>query len=86
MIAGQVNFHVDQRARQIFDRSEALIERRGLFDLIDQRLRYRFTGLIVNGKFIQNFRRCDPMLKQLRREFDIIGRDICARKRRVGHV
>ena len=49
-VAGQMEFHVHQRARQILDRGKPLVERLRLFDLVEQLLRHRFTGFVVQSE------------------------------------
>ena len=85
-VAGQVQLHVDQRRGQVFGDIEALAEGPGLVDLVDQDLRQRLAGLIVQGKAVQHLRRGQPVLVHLAGELHIVAEHPRARERRVGDV
>ena len=53
----EVELHVDQRARQVLDGREALVERRGALDLLDQLLRHRLAGLVVQREAVEHLGR-----------------------------
>ena len=84
--AREVQLHVDQRARQVLDGLEALVELVGALDLLDQRLRDRLAGLVVQREAIEDLGRRQPVLEQLRRKLDVVASDARARDRRVVHV
>ena len=85
-VAGQVQLHVDQRRGQVFGRAEALAELAGRLDLVDQGLRDRLAGLIVQGELVQHLLGRQPVLVQLAGELDIVARHGRARHRRIGGV
>ena len=73
-VARQVQLHVDEGARQVLDRLEALVEGRRLLDLLDQLLRDGLAGLVVQRVGVEHLRRGQPVLEQLRRELDVVAR------------
>jgi lysyl-tRNA synthetase class II len=64
----QVQLHIDERARKVFNSLEALIESLCPVDLRDQRIRNRFASLVVNGEPLQNLGCRQPVFQQLRWE------------------
>ena len=70
-----VEIEIDQRGRDIFDGGEALIEGARRLELLDQRFRHGFAGFVVLRVGAQDFRPLQPVLVELRRQFDKVGRD-----------
>ena len=73
-----MELQVDQRRGCVFDRRPALIEPARVEKLVDQRLRHRLAGFIVERKATQHLRLQDPMLKNLRGKLDEIAGDMSA--------
>ena len=80
LVAGQMKFHIENRCGEILDGCESLIESFRTVDLVNQRLRNRLTGLIMNGVVRKDARLQCPVLVELRRELDEVPRDVCARQ------
>ncbi len=85
-VAGQMQFHVDQRAGQILDRVETLVERLGLLDLVQQFLRHRFARLVMDRELLQDLGRRQPVFVQLRRKLNIVAGHRGSRLRRIIRV
>ncbi len=69
-----VQLHVENGARQKFDRGKTLVEGGRGLDLVHQRLRHRLAGFIMQRKAIEDFRREQPFLVHLAWIFDEIAR------------
>ena len=69
----EVQLHVDQRRRQIFDRGEALVERVRLLDLVNQRRRHRLARLVVAGELFEHRPGQQPILVHLARIFNEVA-------------
>jgi hypothetical protein len=78
--------HVDQRRRGEFDRGETRAECAGREHLVEQFLRHRLAGLVVQRVLFEHFRHGQPMLVELRRQLDEIARHGGSSDRRPGHV
>ena len=70
----EMHLHVDQRGGEVFDSRKTLIERRCLLDSIHEVLRNRLSRLVMQRKLLEDLRRRDPVLEQLRRELHIVAR------------
>ena len=77
---------IDQGAGDILDRGKAAIEVARRDQPLQQVFRHRLAGLIVQGEAPQQFRLFEPVLVELRRKLDEIGRDAGAGNLRIGHV
>ena len=64
-----MNLQIVDRRGQVLDGAKALIEITSFFDLGAQQLRHRRAGLIVQGKFSENFWRHQPAFVQLAGQF-----------------
>ncbi len=84
--AREVEFHVDERAGQVFDRGETLVEGGRLVDLGDELLGNRFASLVVECEPIQHLGRLHPVLEKLRGKLDVVARDVGSRERGVVDV
>ncbi len=78
--------HVDQRRGGEFDRGEAGAKSARRQHLVEQRLRHRLAGLHMQRMLFQHRRHRQPMLVELRRQFDEIAADRSAGDRRPGDV
>jgi hypothetical protein len=85
-VARQMQLHVQQPAGQELGGGEPLVERRGALDALDQFGRDRLRRSGSAGEAVQQFGRRQPVLEQLRRQFDEIARNARAGQRRVLHV
>ena len=74
------------RRGDIFDRGEALVEIARGDQPLQQILRHRLAGPIMAGKAPQHLRLLQPVLVELRRQFDEIGGDAGAGNHRIGDV
>ena len=84
--AQRVDIEIDQRAGGVFYRGEALVEGARRQQAVEQRLRHRLARARVAGVFLQDLRHLQPVLVELRRQFDEIARHRRAGKQRIGHV
>src|SRR5690606_36739769 len=82
-VAREVHLHVDQRAREVLRRREALVEGRRALDPVDQLLRDRLARLVMDREALEHLGRREPVLEELRWELDVVARDGRARERRV---
>ena len=81
-----VEFKIDDRAGQILDRRETLIEVARREKLPDQGIRYRFAGFGMDGEFRKDLRRLEPMFEQLAGQLDEIPGDGGARHSFIGDI
>ena len=77
---------IDQRAGRVFHCGEALIEGACRQQPVEQRLRHRLAGTRVTRVLLQDLRHFQPMLVELRGQFDEIARHRGAGEQRIGHV
>jgi hypothetical protein len=85
-VGQRVHRHVDDRTGGVAHRLVALAEAlRGLHALHQSR-RDRLAGLVVPGMASQHLGLGDPVLEQLRGQFDEIAQHLRARQAAVGHV
>src|ERR1700678_2622657 len=75
----EMELQVDQRRGCVFDGRPALIEPARGEKLVDQRLRRRLAGFIVERKAAQHLWLQDPMLKDLGGKLDEVASDMRAR-------
>ena len=75
--------HVELGGAEHLGERVALVERFGLPDLVDQRLRHRRAGLVVHRVVREHLRVERPVLVELRGKLDEVARDVGARQRRV---
>jgi len=80
----RVEHHVDDRRGEILDRREALVERAGLLDLGEQRLRHRLPGLVVAREAAEDLGGQQPILVHLARIFHEVA--LRTAERRIFHV
>ena len=60
-----VEFHVNDRRREIFHRGETLVKGGSCSHFVDERLRHLFFGLVVQGVFIEDVPGEYPVLVNL---------------------
>ena len=82
----RVHVEIDQRAGAIFHRGETLIEITCCREAFTQFRRHRRAGLCMHREAFEDFGHFEPVLVELRGQFDEIARDIGARERGVGDV
>ena len=80
-----MEIEIDDRRGQILDGGEALIEIARGNEPLQQLLRHRRAGLIMPRETPQNVRLFEPMLVELRRQFDEVGGDVGAGNPRIGN-
>ncbi|MDT4860932.1 hypothetical protein FQZ97_955160 [compost metagenome] len=78
--------HIDKCRRGEFDRVEPCIERAGREHLVEQRLWHRFARAIMHGILFQNGWHGQPMLIELRWQFDKVARNGGAGNCWPGHI
>ena len=71
---------------EVFDRGKALIEVARRDEPLQQCLRHRFAGLVVQREAAQHLGLLQPVLVKLRRQLDEIGGDAGAGNFRIGDV
>ena len=79
----QVEGHVHKAGIEEFDILEPGIEGLGFQHPLQQFHRHRFAGLIVGSIGLENFRLGQPVLENLRMEFDKVAVHRCARQGRI---
>ena len=79
-----MEIEIDDRRGQIFHGGEALIEIARGDEPLQQLLRHRRAGLIMPRETPQNVRLFEPMLVELRGQFDEIGGDVGAGNPGIG--
>ena len=82
----RMEIEIDQRRGDIFDRGKALVESARGEQPLQQFLRHRLAGLVMQGEAPQHFRLLEPVLVELRRQLDEIGGDAGAGDHRIGDV
>jgi hypothetical protein len=77
---------VDDRRGSVLDRHEALVEHPRRLELGDQRVRHRLPGAVVDREGLLDLRRVEPLLVELGRQLDEVGRHPGAGDQRVGDI
>src|SRR4029453_19413718 len=77
---------IDESTRPVFHSREALIEGPGLEQSLKQRLGHRLTGAAVTRVLLQYLRYFQPMLVQLRGQFDEVAGHRGSRKQGIRDV
>src|SRR5271167_5235908 len=77
---------VDQRGGRIFDGRPALIEPARGEKLVDQRLRHRLAGFVMEREAAQQLRLQDPMLEDLGGKLNEVAGDMGAGDARIDDV
>ena len=82
----QMQIEIDQRRGDVFQRLAAAVEVLRRHQLLHQRLGDRLAGLVVAGELAQHLRLLEPVLVELRRQFDPVGQHAGAGHGRIGDV
>ncbi len=81
-----VHIEIDERAGAVFHRGETLVEIARLREALTQSRRHGFAGLRMHSEAFEDFGHFEPVLVELRGQFDEIARDVRPRERGIGDV
>ena len=85
-IRQRMQVEVDERAGGVFDRREALIEGARREQPVEQCFRHRLAGAEMARVPLQDLRHLQPVLVELRGQFDEVARHRGAGEQRIRHV